>query len=124
MKQLASIIGALALAALMIVGRPSTISAHSEYDHSEPADGATVATAPNFPAAIASRWARNALRNPSRSNSSTRSRCCWRHTTTASAITATMPINPSNMPSPYKPKCFACSLCPNRGREVCNFCGL
>lgn len=46
MKQLASIIGALALAALMIVGRPSTISAHSEYDHSEPADGATVATAP------------------------------------------------------------------------------
>src|SRR5947207_13796400 len=46
MKQLASVVGALALAVTMIASHPSGISAHSEYDHSEPADGATVATAP------------------------------------------------------------------------------
>ena len=43
-----------------------------------------------------SRWARNALRSPSRSNSRTRNRCCCRQPTTISATIATKPMKPPN----------------------------
>jgi copper resistance protein C len=45
MKLLASF-GVVALMATLLLLRPATVSAHSEYDRSEPADGATVAAAP------------------------------------------------------------------------------
>lgn len=38
--------GAVALAAALVVGLPSSVSAHAEYDRSEPASGATVSVSP------------------------------------------------------------------------------
>jgi methionine-rich copper-binding protein CopC len=46
MRQFASIGSVVALMTVLVLARPSGASAHSEYDHSEPTAGSTVATAP------------------------------------------------------------------------------
>jgi methionine-rich copper-binding protein CopC len=46
MKHLASLVGIALLAAVLIVGRPASVSAHAGYDHSEPTAGSTVGAAP------------------------------------------------------------------------------
>jgi methionine-rich copper-binding protein CopC len=46
MRQLASFGAMAALLATLMLGRPAAVSAHSDYDHSDPPAGSTVATAP------------------------------------------------------------------------------
>jgi LPXTG-motif cell wall-anchored protein len=48
MKQAVSLVGAIALTVALFVGRPVNVSAHAEYDHSEPAKDATVTAAPTM----------------------------------------------------------------------------
>jgi methionine-rich copper-binding protein CopC len=48
MRQLASFGATAALLAALMLGRPAGVSGHSDYDHSEPTAGSTVATAPTI----------------------------------------------------------------------------
>ena len=66
-----------------------------------------------------SRCARKAVRKPSRSNSRTRKRCCWRQTTIASTTIATIAIrgvgSQKTSPAPRSYSVCACSASPIQG---------